>query len=393
MATSKRDFRALQKSQPKPAGTRVRQLDVHQSGLSPDGLLLVLAAMRHFVLCLVLALAAPAFSAELRIDFSDLPEGSSPTNFHGTVAGDSKPGDWKILLDAVPPLLAPLTDKAPAEAKRAVLAQTSENPTDEHFPMFIYDGESFRDFKLTTRFKIVGGTMEQMAGVVFRFQNASNFYVLRASALGRNVRFYKMVDGVRSDPLGPEAEITTNTWHTLAVSGQGNQFTFWFDDRLVMPPLQDNSFAEGKIGFWTKSDAVSYFCDPMVEYTPRVPAAQALVDGIMAKQPRILGLQIYALNGQGQPRVIASKDQSEAGQPGTDAESKAINDGAVSYGKQKGVDILILPLHDRNGDPIAAIRLRLKSFLGETQENALTRATMIVNQMQAEVTSAAALSE
>jgi hypothetical protein len=347
--------------------------------------------MRHFLLCLALALASPAFSAELKIDFTDLPEGSSPTNFHGAVAGGGRPGDWKILLDAVPPLLAPLTDKAPIEAKSAVLAQTSEDPTDEHFPLFIYDGETFRDFKLTTRFKIVGGMMEQMAGVVFRFQNASNFYVFRASALGRNVRFYKMVDGVRSDPLGPQVEIATNTWHTLAVQAQGNQFTFWFDGRPVMPPLQDNTFAEGKVGFWTKSDAVSYFGDTTINYTPRIPAAQALVDSIMVKQPRILGLQIYTLNNQGQPRVIASKDKSETGQPGTDAETKAIADGAVSYGKEKGVDTLILPLHDRNGDPIAAVRLRLKSFLGETEQNAVTRATILVNQMQAEVTSSQAL--
>jgi hypothetical protein len=307
------------------------------------------------------------------------------------VAGGGRPGDWKILMDEVPPLLAPLTDKSPSVARRAVLAQTSEDPTDEHFPMFIYDGETFRDFNLTTRFKVVGGAMEQMAGVVFRFQNASNFYVFRASALGHNARFYKMVDGVRSDPIGPSVEIATNTWHTLVVQSQGNQFTFWLDGRLVMPPLQDNSFAEGRFGFWTKSDAVSYFGDTTINYTPRVPAAQALVDRIMAKQPRILGLQIHVLDRQGQPHVIASKDKSEVGRPGTDAETKAINDGAVSYGKEKGVDTLILPLHDRNGDPIAAVRLRLKSFLGETQENAVTRATMLVNQMQAEVTSSEAL--
>jgi hypothetical protein len=73
----------------------------------------------------------------------------------------------------------------------AVLAQTSKDQTDERFPILIYDGEIFQDFKLTTRFKIVGGMAEQMAGVVFRFQNASNFYVVRASALGHNVRFYK----------------------------------------------------------------------------------------------------------------------------------------------------------------------------------------------------------
>ena len=342
--------------------------------------------MRHFVLCLLLALVAPAFSAEIKFDFSDLPDDSSPTNFHSAVAGDGKPGDWKIHLDEVPPLLAPLTDKAPVVAKRAVLAQTSQDATDEHFPLFIYDGETFRDFKLATRFKIVSGAVEQMAGVVFRFQNASNFYVFRASALGHNVRFYKMVDGLRSDPIGPQVDITDNTWHTLTILGQGNQFTFWFDDRLVMPPLQDNTFIEGKIGFWTKSDAVSFFCDTTIDYTPRIPAAQALVDSIMEKQPRILGLQIYTLNDE-EPHIIASKNKTETGQPGTDAEKKAITDGAVSYGRAKGVDTVVLPFRDRNGDPMAAVRLRLKSFIGETQQNAFTRANMILKTMQAQVVS------
>lgn len=323
----------------------------------------------------------------MRIDFGDFPDGSSPTNFHNTVAGDGKPGDWRILMDEVPPLLAPLTDKAPVVTKRAVLAQTSQNLADEHFPLFIYEGGTFKDFKLTTRVKMVGGVVEQMAGVVFRYQNASNFYVFRASALGHNVRFYKMVDGIRSNPLGPQVDITTNTWHTLTVLGQGNQFTFRLDDRLVMPPLQDNTFAEGKIGFWTKSDAVSYFCDPVIDYTPRIPAAQALVDDVMEKQPRILGLQIYTLNSQGQPHVIASKDKTETGQPGTDAEQKAITDGAISYGRAKGVDTVILPFRDLNGDPMAAVRLRLKSFIGETQQNALTRANLILKTMQAQVTS------
>jgi len=343
--------------------------------------------MRHFLLCLGLALATPVFSVEMKFDFSDFAPGSSPTNFQSTVAGDGKPGDWKILMDEVPSLLVPLTAKAPDVSRRAVLAQTSQYPTDEHFPMFIYGGQIFRDFRLTTHFKIVSGVMEQMAGVVFRFQNASNFYVLRASALGRNVRFYKVVDGIRSDPLGPQLDVATNVWHTLALACQGNQFTFWFDGQLLMPPLQDNSFVEGKVGFWTKSDAVSYFSDTTIDYTPRIPAAQALVDNIMEKQPRILGLQIYALDDRGQPHVIASKNKSETGLPGRDEEKRAVTDGAIFYGKEKGVDTLVLPFRDRNGDPMAAVQLRLKSFFGETQQNALVRARMILIKMEEQITS------
>ncbi|MDD5139592.1 MAG: DUF1080 domain-containing protein [Verrucomicrobiales bacterium] len=343
--------------------------------------------MQRFIFCLCLTLAASALGAEIKIDFNGFAAGSTPTNFHAALAGEGKPGAWKIVLDEVPPLLAPLTDRAPSVTKRAVLAQTSQDATDEHFPLFIYDGETFNDFKLTTRFKIVSGIAEQMAGVVFHFQNASNFYVVRASALGHNVRFYKMVDGIRSDPIGPQLEISTNTWHTLAVQCHGNQITCWLDDQLVMPPLQDNTFASGKIGFWTKSDAVSYFCDPAIEYTPRIPAAQMLVRRIMEQQPRILGLRIYTLDDKGVTHVIASKDEKEIGQPGTDAEKDAITDGKVFYGRDHGIVVVTLPFRDRNGDAMAAMRVRLKSFIGETQNNALTRATMILKNMQAQVTS------
>jgi hypothetical protein len=290
-------------------------------------------------------------------------------------------------MDEVPPLLAPLSPQAPVVTRRAVVAQTSTDPTDERFPMLIYDGETFRDFNLTTRFKIVGGIAEQMAGVVFRFQNESNFYVFRDSALGKNVRFYKVVNGVRSDPIGPEMDIATNTWHTLAVQCQGNQITCWLDGKLVMPMLHDNSFATGKIGFWTKSDAVSHFGDTTISYTPRVPKAQGIVQGVLKEQPRILGLRLYTLDDQGRPHVIASKLEKEIGQPGTDAEKSAVTDGTISFGRGPGTVALTLPLRDRNGDPIAAVRVQLKSFPGETQDTALTRATMIVKTIQAQILS------
>ncbi len=145
-----------------------------------------------------------------------------PTNFHSALAGGGQPGQWTILLDEAPSAFAPLTPQAPSVSHRAVLAQTSQDVTDEHFPLFVYDGETFKDFRLTTQFKIVSGIVEQMAGVVFRYQNASNFYVLRASALGHNVRFYKMVNGLRSDPIGPQLDITTGAWHALSVQCQGN---------------------------------------------------------------------------------------------------------------------------------------------------------------------------
>jgi hypothetical protein len=345
-----------------------------------------LEVQKSFLLFLI-AFVFSARAAEIKINFGDFSTGQTPTNFHNALAGAGKPGDWKIVMAEVPSSFAPLTGQAPVVTHQAVLTQTSQDPTDEHFPMLIYDGGTFKDFKLTTSFKIVSGVVEQMAGVVFRYQNASNFYVFRASALGRDLRFYKVVDGERGNLIGPDMDISTNVWHTLAVQCQGNQITCWFDDKPAMPPLQDNTFTAGKIGFWTKSDAVSYFGDTTIDYTPLVPLAQTLVDEILKKQPRILGLRIYTLDDKGRPRIIASKDKKEIGRPGTDAEAGALANGAVFYGKGRGTVAVTMPLCDRNGNPIAAMRVQLKSTLFETQDSVVTRARMIAKEMQAQISS------
>jgi hypothetical protein len=347
--------------------------------------------MRKLLLGLSLALAGSTFGAEIKINFGDFAAGQTPTNFSSALAGGGAPGDWKIINDEVPSSFAPLMPQAtptPFEARRPVLAQLSQDPTDEHFPMFIYDGQTFRNFKLMTQFKIISGVAEQMAGVVFRFQNASNFYVLRVSALGHNLRFYKVVNGLRGNPVGPTLDITTGVWHTLAVQCDGQQFTCWFDNQLAMPPLQDTSFSIGKIGFWTKSDSVTYFGDTTVDYTPIVPAAQALVDNILKKYPRILGLRIYTPDEHGQLRVLASKNKSEIGMPGTDAEKGTFEKSAIFYGQGKGTVAVDMPLNDRNGDAMATVRVELKSYaLAETQNMVLDRVRIIINEMQKRVLS------
>lgn len=352
-----------------------------------DGFFANLPRVQKLFLLWLMALGFSAAGAEITLDFNDFPLGKTPTNFSSTLAGDGRPGDWKIVSDAAPSAFAPLMPQVtPTEtpATRRVLAQLSQDPADEHFPMLIYDGATFKNFTVTTQFKIVSGTTEQMAGIVFRYQNASNFYVVRASALGHNLRFYKVVDGVRGNILGPDLEITTNTWHSLSVECDGDQITFWLDGSLALPPLQDTSFSVGKIGFWTKSDAVSYFADTKIDYTPIIPAAQKLVDDMMLKYPRILGLRIYLPDDKGTMRVIASNHPSEIGLPGTDAEAKAYQDGTVFYGHGEGTVAITTTLNDRNGDPMAAVRVQLKSYrLAETQDMVLDRVRIIVNAMQA----------
>jgi DNA-binding IclR family transcriptional regulator len=92
-------------------------------------------------------------------------------------------------------------------------------------------------------------------------------------------------------------------------------------------------------------------------------------------------------------RVIASADEKELGQPGTRSEQDVLDNGQIYYGKDKGTVSVLMPLRDRNGDVIAAVRVVLKPIFGQTEQHALGRVRPIVREMQAKVLTSADLFE
>ena len=63
----------------------------------------------------------------------------------------------------------------------------------------------------------------------------------------------------------------------------------------------------------------------------------------------------------------------------------------VYYGKDNGTVAITMPLRDCNGEPAAAVRLVLKSFPGQTEKNAIARATPIVKSLEPRIQRAADL--
>ena len=301
------------------------------------------------------------------------------------MAAEGKPGDWKVIMDEVPPALKPLSPQAPVVTRRAVLAQLSQQPIDNHYAMLVYDGEIFGDFTLTAKFKIMSGKLEQMAGIVFRYQNESNFYVVRASALGHNLRSYKVVNGRLGTLIGPEMNISTNVWHELFVECSGNRIICKLDGTVAIK-LVDNTLSDtsGKIGFWTMADAVSYFYDAKIIYKPKEPPARAMVRQVLEKYSRLLGLKLYAKTGPANElQIIASSNGREIGEAGGKVEKDVLTSGHIYCAKTRESIAVMLPLRDRNGDPMAVVCVTMKSFLGQTEENAIARAMPVVKELEA----------
>jgi hypothetical protein len=330
-----------------------------------------------------LLLASPLWADECQFDFSQMPTNQPPVGCFSTVGGNGKPGTWKVLMDSMPLALAPLSPNAAATAPKAVVGQVAWDPADEHFPMLVLGTNTYGDFTFTTRFKMVDGLREQMAGVAFRMQDEKNYYYVRASVLGKSFYFYKVANGVRSAPIGNEVHFERGVWHQLTVQCAGPKIHILLDGEDQMTEMTDPTYSSGKIALWTKSDSISYFTDTRITYKPREPFAQTIVRDVMKEYPNLLGLKVSMVPPKAkEARLVASNDEKEIGQPGENTDLAVINKGQNYFRKEKEIVYVTMPLRDRNGDAVAAVHFVMKSFRGQTEENALVRAMPILKSMQ-----------
>jgi hypothetical protein len=134
---------------------------------------------------------------------------------------------------------------------------------------------------------------------------------------------------------------------------------------------------------------VSHFTDTRITFTPRETLAEILVREAIQKNPRLLGLKMFAYRGDPPQLVaVASNYAREVGEPGGDVERDVIGRDVSYTGRTKSSTSATLPLHDRNGEVVAAVRVVMKSVLGETEKTTLSRAWPIVRSMEPSIRSA-----
>jgi hypothetical protein len=173
----------------------------------------------------------------------------------------------------------------------------------------------------------------------------------------------------------------------MSVQCEGPRITCSLDGNdLVKLVDSASASAAGKIGFCTQADAVSYFVDARVTFTPQEFFAAKIVRDVLKEYSRLVALKIFAARPpEKEALVIASGNPKDVGQPGGQTERDVIQTGHSYYGKSRQTVTVVLPLRDHNGDVMAAVSIEMKKFIGQTEDNALTRAKPIVQKLQAQV--------
>ncbi len=174
--------------------------------------------------------------------------GKIPNDFSNQMTGKGGLGKWEVTKD----------DTAPGTPN--VLAQTSQEYFGYHFSMAVNEKEIYDDFELTVKFKGVKGREDQGGGPVWRHQDPDNYYIARANPLENNFRVYKVVNGNRLKMDSARLKVNRNEWHTIKIIARKDQIQCFYDGHPCLE-VTDDTFHKGKIGLWTKADAVTYFDD------------------------------------------------------------------------------------------------------------------------------------
>src|SRR5881409_964899 len=181
--------------------------------------------------------------------FDSEPVGSLPKGFVVGTLFDGRPaGDWQIM------------ELKEAPSPSHVLAQRMNTGAEHAYKTVLVEDMAADDLDLQVSFLAVGGKGDMGGGLIWRASDDRNYYLTRGNPLEQNIRIYRVVKGVRHLLQDFDQIIPVKRWHTLRVVTRGCQIRVLYDGRQVFD-LCDNSFTSGRVGLWTKSDAVTYFDD------------------------------------------------------------------------------------------------------------------------------------
>jgi len=174
--------------------------------------------------------------------------GKVPAGWKAEQTGKGEGSVWKVVEDAT----------APSKSGFA-LAQMAESPG----PMFnlcVLQDSNLADVELRVKFKSVEGVRDQGGGLVWRYQDANNYYIARMNPLEDNYRLYHVVAGKRTQFGGKERiKVPVGEWHTLSVRTVGEKIECFLDGQKEIEGTDKTITKAGKVGLWTKSDARSRF--------------------------------------------------------------------------------------------------------------------------------------
>jgi hypothetical protein len=163
-------------------------------------------------------------------------------------------GDWQVLADPT----APSQPNAFGLTGAGSWIKTFTNAL-EYYPMAVMtDSPEYGDFTLEASFKSAGGRFDCSGGLIFRYVDDKNFYLLSAGCPSDYFALSRMTDGKLEVLKQQVVPTDKDIWYKLKLSAQGGHFITYDDNKMVFD-FDDSKIAKGKVGVWARDDSEAEF--------------------------------------------------------------------------------------------------------------------------------------
>jgi len=197
------------------------------------------------------------------VNFDKLKPGAFPPWWTRTSTIPADPARWEIVFDKTAP------------SRGNVFSELSGLARDGEFSLAVYDKVICRDGDLTVKFKIIPSARRpKAAGIVWRYQDQLNYYLLEFGVEGRSIALFHVQNGhMRAIPVvhgrpgevGVSHELRTGQWYETKVVFRGDRFKVLFDNRELFDAIDDSLLTPGKTGLWTRGGTVASFDDYRID--------------------------------------------------------------------------------------------------------------------------------
>jgi hypothetical protein len=207
------------------------------------------------LLGIFLLLANPAWAADSTNHFS-LNFDSGP--MRGWRVDATHPSaalaEWRIVVDP----------QAPSPPK-VLTIQRIHDDSRGVFNLYWTRQTRFQDGELELRVRANSGRIDQGGGLIWRAQDANNYYIARYNPLENNFRLYFVKDGRRTQLATLEGlGVRTNEWFHLRIRHEGSRIQGWLNGAPAWKVTDNQLPNAGGVGLWTKADAASSFDDFLI---------------------------------------------------------------------------------------------------------------------------------
>src|SRR5213075_1906213 len=132
-----------------------------------------------------------------------------------------------------------------------------------YFPYAVAkDVDDFRDGEISMRFRLLGGQLDQCAGILFNLKTNGDYLTVRFNGKEDNIVLWTFKSGKRSfvKKGTHDVHLKMGEWHRMKIDVAGTQLRGYLDDELLLEYTLAEP-ASGKVGLWSKTDSVSQYDD------------------------------------------------------------------------------------------------------------------------------------